>query len=105
MNANPTRHILVNTMRASFPSPTDTEHVYRIMVENDKQREEMLAAMPSIHSYLRSRLLNDRVTIEIELNQGEASPHTWNEREVLAHMLKNNPALKGFMDDFHLTIG
>ena len=105
MNANPTRHILVNTMRASFPAPTDTPHIYRIMVENDKQREEMLAAMPSILSYLRARLLNDRVSIEIELNQGEASPHTWNEREVLAHMLKNNPALQGFMDDFHLTIG
>ena len=105
MNANPTRHILVNTMRASFPSPTDKEHVYRVMVENDKQREEMLAAMQAIHSHLRSLLLNDSVTIEIELNQGEASPHTWNEREVLVHILNNNPALQGFIDDFHLTIG
>ena len=104
MDANPTRHILVNTMRSSFPTPKETGG-YKIMVENDKQREEMVETMPVLLGYLRDSLSNDTIEIEIELNQGEASPHTWNEREVLAHILENNPSLKGFMDDFQLTIG
>lgn len=107
MDANPTRHILVNTMRASFPAPVEDgkSHRYKIMVENDKQHQEMQEAMPSLLQYLRDTLRNDYVEIEIEINQGEASPHTWNEREVLSHMLENNPSLKGLIDDFQLTIG
>ena len=91
-------------MRSSFPTPKETGG-YKIMVENDKQREEMVETMPVLLGYLRDSLSNDTIEIEIELNQGEASPHTWNEREVLAHILENNPSLKGFMDDFQLTIG
>ncbi|MDE6378197.1 MAG: DNA polymerase III subunit gamma/tau [Duncaniella sp.] len=104
MDANPTRHILVNTMRSSFPAPKETGG-YKMMVENEKQREEMMEAMPELLKYLRDTLANDTVEIEVELNQGEASPHTWNERQVLAHILEHNPSLKGFMDDFKLTIG
>ena len=104
MDANPTRHILVNTMRSSFPAPKETGG-YKMMVENEKQREEMMEVMPELLKYLRDTLANDTVEIEVELNQGEASPHTWNERQVLAHILEHNPSLKGFMDDFKLTIG
>ena len=104
MDANPARHILVNTMRASFPTQVEGTS-YRMMIENEKQREEMEAAMQYLLPYLRHTLGNDMLTLSIEINQGEASPHTWNERQVLNHMVGNTPLLGEMIDDFGLTIG
>ncbi|MCI8997750.1 MAG: DNA polymerase III subunit gamma/tau [Muribaculaceae bacterium] len=104
INARPTEHILINTMRASFPASTEG-HTYRVMVENEMQRSVLSQAMPSLLAHLRDSLLNDAIDLTIEINQGEASPHTWNERQVLAHMVENTPHLRAFIDDLHLTIG
>ncbi len=103
MDANPGRHILVNTMRASLPILVSGT-AYKMMIENEKQREEMTANMPSLLAHLRRELGNDSFTLEIEMNQGEASPHTWNDRQVLDHMIANSPELSALIDDFHLTI-
>ncbi|MDE6371494.1 MAG: hypothetical protein K2K92_08410, partial [Duncaniella sp.] len=108
MSAHPTHHILINTMRASFPTAKDqagAPHSYVMMVENEKQREEMLSHLPEIHSMLHDSLDNDLVSITVELNQGEASPHTWNERQVLQHMLDTNPEMRSLVESFQLTIG
>lgn len=104
MREHPNLHILVNTMRASFPTQVEG-HTYRTMVENEKQLEEMNAAMPDILTSLRNATLNDHINIIVELNQGEASPHTWNERQVLQHMIENNPSLRDFIADMQLSIG
>ena len=104
INAHPSSHILINTMRASFPAHV-ADHTYRVMVENEKQHEEMLSAMPSILSTLHDATSNDLINITVEINKGEASPHTWNERQVLSHMVENNPELRDFIDDMQLTIG
>lgn len=104
MSANPARHILVNTMRASFPTQVEGA-AYKMMIENEKQREEMESMLPSLLAHLRDRLRNDLFTLSIEINQGEASPHTWNERQVLNHMVENTPILGELINDFGLTIG
>ena len=61
--------------------------------------------MPSILSTLHDATSNDLINITVEINKGEASPHTWNERQVLSHMVENNPELRDFIDDMQLTIG
>lgn len=104
IQAHPTEHILINTMRASFPAPQEG-HTYKIMVENEMQRQTLEQAFPALLKAVRDELSNDHITLTIEINQGEASPHTWNEREVLNHMVENIPALRGFIDDLGLTIG
>ena len=104
MKANPTCHILVNTMRASYPSLV-SGHTYRIMIENDKQREELEAHMQSLITFLRDAVGNDDLTLDIEINQGESSPHTWNEREVLQHMIESNPEMRELIDALQLSIG
>ncbi len=105
MKANPSRHILVNTMRASFPTAEgEGGNVFKMMVENEKQHQEMTEAMPAILQYLHDTLRNDHVEIHVEINQGEASPHTWNERQVLAHIIEERPILKEFIDSFGLTL-
>ncbi len=104
MTAHPTEHILVNTMRASFPAPVEGDS-YKIMVENEMQRNVFDQAAPELLRFVRDAIKNDRFSISVEINQGEASPHTWNEREVLGHMIDNIPELRSFIDDLGLTLG
>ncbi len=104
MRSRPTEHILVNTMRASYPSQIG-DNTYKMMVENDMQRTVMDQASPSLHKFMRDALQNDRFSVTVELNEGSASPHTWNEREVLNHLVENIPALRGFIDELGLTLG
>lgn len=101
---HPKEHILTNTMRAGRPTVI-SGHNYKMLVENEMQQTTVNEAMYSILQHLRDTLSNDHITLAIEINQGAASPHTWNEREVLAHMVEHTPALKDFIDDFKLTIG
>lgn len=91
-------------MRAGRPSLI-SGHDYKMLVENEMQHATVGEAIPEILKYLRDTLANDHITLVIEINQGAASPHTWNERQVLAHMVENTPALRDFIDDFKLTIG
>ncbi|MCM1355564.1 MAG: DNA polymerase III subunit gamma/tau [Staphylococcus sp.] len=101
---HPTEHILINTMRASFPAPVEG-HVYKMMVENEMQLNIIEQKTQELLGFVRDALGNDHFELKVEMNQGAASPHTWNEREVLNHMLENIPAFKGFMDDLGLTLG
>ena len=103
MNARPTERILVNTMRASFPERTGG-HNYKIKVENEKQSELMAHTMPELLSEIRNALSNDQFNLSIEINQGESSPHTWNDREVVAYVQETVPAFKDFIDTFKLTL-
>lgn len=105
MKSHPQQHILINTMRASYPTPIDGDaNAYRVMVENEKQRDEMQQSMQSLLSALREAVSNDSIRLVIEINRGEASPHTWNERRVLDHMLEHNPGMRDIMDSLQLTI-
>lgn len=103
IKANPTRHIVINTMRASFPTLVEGTR-YRVMVQNGMQLEEVRGALPSILSFVRDRLRNDLFEISIEMNEGEASPHTWSERQVLQHIVENNPTVRGFIEELKLTL-
>ena len=104
INMHPTEHILINTMRASFPAQVDGHH-YKIMVENEMQLNMVEQRSMELHTFIRDAIDNDHFMLTVEVNQGAASPHTWSEREVLAHMVENIPALKGFMEDLGLTLG
>lgn len=104
MDARPTERILVNTMRASFPQLKEGRS-YLMKVENEKQSELMMQSMPRLLAFVRDALRNDYFTLAVEINQGESSPHTWNDREVMDHMLETIPALNEFVDTFKLTVG
>lgn len=104
IKSRPTEHILINTMRASFPAQIEG-HTYKIMVENEMQLNVIEQATPSLLNFMRNALENDHFNLTVELNQGSASPHTWSEREVLTHMIESIPTLKGFIDDLGLTLG
>lgn len=104
IKAHPTEHILINTMRASFPAQVDG-HNYKMMVENEMQQSLMEQASQELLRFIRNAIENDHFTLAVELNQGAASPHTWSEREVLTHMVENIPDFKDFMEGLGLTLG
>ena len=103
ISSHPTAHILTNTMRVARPKRVEGNR-FVIMVENPGQVETMNNAMPDILTHLANQLFNDHITIEIAINEGEASPHVWNSREVLAHMVQNSPNMKLFVERFELSI-
>lgn len=103
IGANPTAHILVNTMRTSRPKLVEPTR-FIVAVENDKQVETMNAAATSLISYLRSRLKNDHLTFEVVVNEEESSPRTWNAREVYQYMLENDEGVKLFVDEFKMNL-
>lgn len=103
IGANPTAHILTNTMRASRPKLVERTR-FVVAVENEKQVETLNSAASTLLQYLRTRLRNDNITFEVIVNTGESSPRTWNAREVYQHMLEEHPALKEFVDIFKMNL-
>lgn len=103
IDANPTAVVVGNTMRTS-PIKLLSATSFIVQVHNAAQIEGLTKARPSIVNFLRDRLANDDVTFEIIEYEGEASPRTWNDREVFAHMLSDNPVLQQLVDDFKMTL-
>ncbi len=103
MQARPSEHILVNTMRASMPSRVEGD-LFRIVVENHGQLEKMTDALTDLYPHMRDALSNDNWTLTIEENRGEGSPMTWNDREVLRHIYETNEVARNFINDFKLSL-
>lgn len=101
--AHPTEHVLINTMRAGQPTRISGD-TFEVMVENPGQVDTMQQSMPEILQTLRDAASNDNITITLRINEGESPAHTWNEREVLNHMIETMPKLRAFIDDFKLTL-
>lgn len=103
--ARPKMHILVNTMRASHPvAVADKPHRYTVTVENEMQRDMLQQCMHELTQWLRDSLSNDAIAIELTINTGETARHTWNDREVYARLLEEQPGIKRLADDLKLTL-
>ena len=103
MNARPTEHILVNTMRASEPVQVEGDS-FKITVENRVQTDMMISMKPTIEAFMRDCLKNDFWSMTVEENQGIGSPRTWNEREVLEKLIEENENVRKLVSTFKLTL-
>lgn len=103
MAMHPKEQVLVNTMRASTPLRIQGD-TFRIVVENHVQTQLMANTMPNLITFMRDRLGNDFFKIEIEENHDAGSPHTWNDRELLAHIVTENPAIHHLIESFKLRL-
>lgn len=103
--ARPTQHILVNTMRASQPAqPKEGSDEWVVTVENSAQQLELNKVMNDLQAHLRSAVENDMLTIAVNINTGETSRRTWNDREVMARLIEERPEVKKFINDFKLIL-
>ncbi|MDE6267985.1 MAG: DNA polymerase III subunit gamma/tau [Muribaculaceae bacterium] len=103
MAEHPTEKVLVNTMRASRPMPGDGTRL-KVRVENQVQHELMMQHRGELERRLRDAARNDMIELEVEVNAGEASPMTWNDREIYSKMLADHPGLKEFVEAYGLTL-
>lgn len=103
IEAHPIEHILINTMRMSIPKRIEGDK-HLIVVENPTQEDVLMKAMPELLSYIHGQLSNDFISFEIKQNEGEAAPHTWNEKEVFAYMMQTSENFATLAKKFHLTL-
>ena len=103
MDANRQKHILINTMRACAPHSVG-EHDYVITVENEVQQSELHTAMPELLRHLHDSLQNDEIRLTVTINDGDPAPHTWNERQVLNHMVENSAEVGELISTLGLTL-
>ncbi len=105
IDANPTQHIVINTMRACPPTRKDAASThYTMSVENTLQEDQMKIAMPSLLKHLHDALANDNIAIEFSVKDAKDSPMSWNQREVLAHIVEKHPGVRDLIDTLELKL-
>lgn len=103
MSARPKEVVLCNTMRACTPVHVEGDK-YKIVVENPGQHEMMTNILTDLYPHMRNCLDNDYWELIIDENRGEGSPMTWNDREILNHMLEENAHVRQFVNAFKLSL-
>lgn len=96
--------LLVHTMRAHQPTRRPGSFALVTEVDSDMQASQINEAMPRLLDHLHGTLGNYAVTLTVHVKDGPGSPSTWNEREVLADMLKRHPDMRRYIDELGLTL-
>ena len=100
---HPKEHILYHAMRAGRPELTG-ERRYTMHVVNEVQRQTMEEWITPLTQWLRDRLGNDAVTIEVAVKEGGTPLHVLNDRELLGTLMEENPMLKNFVETLELKL-
>lgn len=100
---HPKEHILYHTMRAGRPELTG-ERRYTMHVVNEVQRQTMEEWITPLTQWLRDRLGNDTVTIDVVVKEGGTPLHVLNDRELLGTLMEENPMLKNFVETLELKL-
>lgn len=103
IHTHPTARILINTMRASPPKLVSPTH-FEIVVQNQKQLEQMELNRQDLLQSIHNALSNDLVTFDIRINQGSSPRHTLSDNELLEKMRQEYPVLQHMIDDFKLRL-
>lgn len=96
--------LLVHTMRSHQPTRRPGSFALVTEVDSDMQASQINEAMPRLLDHLHNTLGNYAVTLTVHVKDGPGSPSTWNEREVLADMLKRHPDMRRYIDELGLTL-
>lgn len=102
--AHPRSTILVNTMRACLPEAAGSQEAYDVKVENPMQVDIMRESMVDLLAYLRGRVDNDSLTLNVTLSDSGPAPHIWNDREILQHLIDTTPNLAPMMEKLGLKL-
>lgn len=101
IDLNPGEHLLINAMRMARPVRLsgDTFSVAQSKIHLGYIHE----GMPRIRRFVRDKVMND--SVEFVLNEvSEDSPLAWNDRELVRHIVENNPAVGEFINALKLSI-
>lgn len=100
---HPKEHILYHAMRAGRPELSG-ERRYTMYVVNEVQRHTMEEWIGPLTGWLRDRLGNDSIAIEVAVKEGGTPLHVLNDRELLGTLMEENPMLKNFVETLELKL-
>lgn len=102
--AHPTERILVNTMLAARPRLLDNGAFF-VAVDDQIQVDAINESKHDILTHIRTAVSNDLFDFKVSVTQGQSSPVTWTQREVLQHIVNEHPEISDFIKEFGFTLG
>lgn len=96
---------LVAAMKKSSPVPVQgQQHIYEVAADEGALANAVREQLPAVQQWLRDRLHNDHITLQLSVVIAPDSPSVWTDRQVLDHMLKHSPELGELMTNLKLTL-
>jgi hypothetical protein len=90
-------------MQVSQPKKIN-DTLYEISVDSEAQVEFFNAHKGEIIRYLRDRVNNDMLAIEVKITEGERAPRILSPQDIVADMVDRNPEIKKLIQTFHLGL-
>ena len=103
IDMHPSEIILLTAMKRTLPIRGEGDS-FTLTIDNHIQEAELNSRLPELYKHIRDAISNDNWTLQVIVDDGEGSPATWNDREVLAHALENNPAFNRLYQMFKLKL-
>lgn len=75
-----------------------SDETYKVIVDHPAMREEFKLAMPHLMEYLRSKLSNDYLSLEIEVDDSQTEKGL-SPQELLKDIVEANPAMRDLIAD------
>lgn len=99
--ANSAEHLLINAMRAALPQRMAQDR-YKV-AQSRIHLGYISENIARITDFVRQKVKNEDVEFILE-EVSEDSPLVWSERELLRHIVENNPATADFITSLKLSI-
>ena len=106
IDAHPREHTLVTTMRAHTPAHRegDPAELFHVTVVNAVQVDQLHQEKPRLLEHLRNALSNDYIDLAFHFDESAILPNAWSDRDVLAHLIDNNPTVSTLVSALKLTL-
>ncbi|MGI6073709.1 MAG: DNA polymerase III subunit gamma/tau [Fermentimonas sp.] len=95
--------LLKNTMTISVPKQIGENH-FEVVVNSEINKEYILGYYINILSFLRKKINNDNVKIDIKITKDNVVARPLSPREVFDNMVEENNTLQELADEFGLEI-
>ena len=103
IDAFPRKRILVNSMRTSRPVRLDESQV-GVDLDSEIQLSTFREELGELLQWMRDRLQNDHLTLQLKVTDREPMRHVLNDRELMLTIIKEHPMLEKFIKGLKLTL-
>ena len=99
-------HVMASTLRTCIPRPADANDstTYTVQYESPAQAEVLEKWLPLITRELAQTLGNSQLKFSLKQVDGEGSPISWTERQILDHLIAQNERIGELVNKLNLTL-
>lgn len=101
IKTNTAEHLLVNAMRVT--SPKRIENDTFLLTQSAVHLGYISENLRRLTEYIRDAVGNDKIAFKLQ-EVSEDSPLIWNDRELLGHIIENNPTVGEFVTKLGLKL-